>query len=166
MSQPIKGFHIFSRAHYARAGQPKEIMIGLYHSEGGTSGEFAIRWHDIGSQKSFPRLEIFDDAWKVFFDMPELCGLSTLTGKNADEQQIIDFLIAAGFKDLTRYDGPKPAKPVITVTIEGGLVQEVTGIPNGYELHVEDHDEGDETQPQYDPEKGCFVTVYEGGANG
>jgi hypothetical protein len=53
---------------------------------------------------------------------------------------------------------------IITVTIEGGLVQDVTGVPHGYELHVEDHDEGDETQPQWNADKECFITIYEGDA--
>jgi hypothetical protein len=55
---------------------------------------------------------------------------------------------------------------IITVTIEGGIVQDVTGIPAGYELHVEDHDEGDESHPAWNADKKCFVTIYEGYANG
>jgi len=55
---------------------------------------------------------------------------------------------------------------IITVTIQGGLVQDVTGVPKGYELHVEDHDEGDESHPAWNAEKECFVTIYEGYANG
>lgn len=77
-----------------------------------------------------------------------------------------------GFKDsLTLLeDVIAKAKPhtscvltkLITVTIEGGLVQDVKGVPNGYELHVEDHDEGDESFPAWDAEKKCFVTIYQG----
>jgi len=54
-----------------------------------------------------------------------------------------------------------PPKTII-VRIEGGLVQDVTGIPKGYEVRVEDYDESDETQPQWDAEKECFVSIYEG----
>jgi hypothetical protein len=57
-------------------------------------------------------------------------------------------------------EGPKP----ITVHIEGGMVQDVSDVPNGYELHVEDHDIHDEEHPQWDAEKECIVTVHEGGA--
>jgi len=55
-----------------------------------------------------------------------------------------------------------PAK-TITIHIEGGLVQDVNGIPAGYELRVEDYDYPDDTQPTWDAEKECHVTVYEGG---
>jgi hypothetical protein len=50
----------------------------------------------------------------------------------------------------------------ITVHLEGGLVHDVTGIPAGYEVRVEDHDEGDTSHPSWDAEKGCFVTVFGG----
>jgi hypothetical protein len=165
MSTPIKGFYIYSRSWYAQAGHPKEIMIGLYHPEGGCTAEFGIRWFEQGG-RSVPRLEIFDDAWKFFFQLQELRALAQFDQKNATEQQIVDFLLKSGFTDLTKYDGPKPQKPTITVTIEGGIVQDVTGIPAGYELHVEDHDESDESHTSWSVEKECFVTVYEGDANG
>jgi hypothetical protein len=60
---------------------------------------------------------------------------------------------------------PAPSK-TITIHLEGGLVQHVTGIPARYEVRVEDYDEGDMEHPSWDEEKQCFVTVYEGGANG
>jgi hypothetical protein len=56
-----------------------------------------------------------------------------------------------------------PAR-TITVIVEGGLVQDVTGIPAGYELQVEDYDHADDSQPSWNAEKECFVTVYKGGA--
>jgi hypothetical protein len=54
-----------------------------------------------------------------------------------------------------------PAK-TITIHIEGGLVQDVTGIPTGCEVRVEDYDHPDDTQPTWDAKKECHVTVYEG----
>jgi hypothetical protein len=57
-----------------------------------------------------------------------------------------------------------PRSRLITVTIEGGIVQDVTGLPQGYELHVEDHDEGDTSHPSWDAQKRCFVTIFDGGA--
>jgi hypothetical protein len=59
----------------------------------------------------------------------------------------------------------EPRARLITVTLEGGIVQDVTGLPKGYELRVEDHDEGDASHPSWDEEKQCFVTIYEGGAS-
>jgi hypothetical protein len=52
----------------------------------------------------------------------------------------------------------------ITIHIEGGMVQDVSGIPQGQELHVEDHDIHDEEHPQWDAEKECIVTIYKGAA--
>ena len=59
---------------------------------------------------------------------------------------------------------PHPPK-TITVHIEGGLVQDVTGIPSGYEVRVEDYDCQDPTDDSWEAEKECAVTVYEGGAH-
>jgi hypothetical protein len=55
-------------------------------------------------------------------------------------------------------------KNIITVRVEGGLVQDVTGVPAGYELRVEDYDGDDTSHPSWDAEKECFVTIYEGAA--
>jgi len=55
---------------------------------------------------------------------------------------------------------------IIVVHLEGGMVQDVSGVPAGYELHVEDYDVGDDTQSQWNAEKQCFLTVYEGGEAG
>jgi hypothetical protein len=52
-------------------------------------------------------------------------------------------------------------QPII-VHVEGGMVQDVNGIPPGYEVKVEDYDHADDTQPTWDAEKGCHVTVYGG----
>jgi hypothetical protein len=53
-------------------------------------------------------------------------------------------------------------KNIITVHVEGGLVQDVTGVPAGYELHVEDYDVHNPGAHSWDAEKKCVVTVYEG----
>jgi hypothetical protein len=57
---------------------------------------------------------------------------------------------------------PQKAKSV-TVHVEGGLVQDVTGIPAGYEVRVEDYDVHDPDDDSWDAQKECAVTVYEGG---
>jgi hypothetical protein len=64
-------------------------------------------------------------------------------------------------------DGPEERsaqKAVITVHVEGGMVQDVSGVPAGYELRVEDYDHADETQPTWDAARYCNVTVYGGSA--
>ena len=56
------------------------------------------------------------------------------------------------------------SRKIITVTIEGGIVQDVTGVPSGYELHVEDHDDGDTSHPSWNEGKQCFITIFDGEA--
>ncbi len=54
----IKGFHHQSRAWYGKKllaldreeCHVDEIMIGFYAPEGGTTGEFAVRWMDLGHE--------------------------------------------------------------------------------------------------------------------
>ena len=58
------------------------------------------------------------------------------------------------------------AKNTITIIIKGGLVLDVTGIPAGHELRIEDYDVQDTGDDFWDAEKECAVTVYEGGDNG
>ena len=52
---------------------------------------------------------------------------------------------------------------IITIQIHRGLITDVSDLPEGFELRVEDYDMDDEAHPQWDAEKGCIVTVYEGG---
>jgi len=54
---------------------------------------------------------------------------------------------------------------IITVRVEGGLVQDVIGVPHGIEVRVEDYDGGDESHPTWDAEKECHLTIYEGRAS-
>jgi hypothetical protein len=49
---------------------------------------------------------------------------------------------------------------IIFVTIRQGLVADVTGIPDGYEVVVEDYDGYDSAHPAWDDYKQCFVTIH------
>jgi hypothetical protein len=60
----------------------------------------------------------------------------------------------------------KASPKAITIHVEGGLVQDVTGIPVGYQVRVEDYDVHNPGDDLWDSEKQCVVTVYEGGAHG
>jgi hypothetical protein len=99
----VKGFYVLNRAWYAQPSHQPEIMLGLYHPDGGTGGEFGIRWHDLSPYHNAPRLEIFDDAWEVFFAMPEIAGLAKLRQKRITQDDIVAFLKDLGFQDLTVY---------------------------------------------------------------
>lgn len=96
----IKAFMVTNEAFYARSlppDRPNEIMIGFYYEEGGTDGEFAIRWRDVA-----PRLEVFEDAWKALKQMPELLDLlAQMDGKNITPKELSSELLKIGFKDYT-----------------------------------------------------------------
>lgn len=54
----------------------------------------------------------------------------------------------------------------ITIHLEGGFVQDVTGIPAGYEVRVEDYGFPETDDDSWDADKKCVVTVYEGANHG
>jgi hypothetical protein len=107
--QPVKGFYQLSKAWYGEVNlkhskYDDEIMIGLYHEEGGTSGEFSMKWFEL-SGRSVPKLGAFSDSWKILSEMPELISkLSELDSLNPSPDDFADMLRGLGFKDLTQYE--------------------------------------------------------------
>jgi len=105
----VRGFHHSSAAWYARPemferGVTASMTIGMYHCDGGTMGEFSIKWHALGSRAPTPRLEVFDDAWAALAEFADV--LDAL--KNHDNQKIqplrmCELLRGLGIKDLTQY---------------------------------------------------------------
>lgn len=101
-----RGFSRYTHAYYARAGGlgdrvREEVMIGFYPIGGGTCGEFAVRWMDIGPHVT-PRLEVFDDAWRAFIAMPELHRLlKRHADKNISPDDFCAELVRIGLKDCT-----------------------------------------------------------------
>ena len=81
--------------------------------------------------------------------------------RDSDKQKEFNEAICQQYR-LRSTLGATPQKKTITIHLDGGLVQDVTGIPPGYEVHVHDHDEGDRSHPSWDEGKECFVTVYGG----
>jgi hypothetical protein len=99
----IRGFHVSNRAHYKNIIPEPEIMIGMYHPGGGSSGEFRMRWEIIGG-KLMPQVRLFDESWSLFVEFRDLfIELAKLDGLNPDQDMIIHLLKSLGFKDLTRY---------------------------------------------------------------
>jgi hypothetical protein len=74
---------------------------GVVDRGGGCHWEFAIRWHDHGEHGTPPQVEIFNDAWQAFHEIPEFFGkLATLADK-ATVHVVIDMLVDLGWTDLT-----------------------------------------------------------------
>ena len=106
-SDCMRAFYSVSAAYYARPGDPHEVMIGMYHPGGGTSGEFAIRWHELGTltrKISAPRLEVFDDGWAALAHFRDLLKwLASKDGKNITHDELVAQLKAMGLQDRTAY---------------------------------------------------------------
>ena len=72
----VRQYRILSESWYADANMrnaeyTEEILFGMYCPEGGTSGEFSIRWIPLGGESS-PVLTAFGDAWSAMAQFPEL----------------------------------------------------------------------------------------------
>lgn len=107
----FRGYVHLSAAWYAKDsrsfGTVDEIMIGLNHREGGTAGEFAIRWLEVGG-RSVPRLEAFGDGWAAlvqhFGDLLEVLGDGDY--RMATPDQMCALLDALGIEDETPREAP------------------------------------------------------------
>lgn len=102
-----RGFTHLSASWYgksclARADYVDHVMIGFYHPEGGTAGEFSIRWM-ILSGKVTPRLEAFDDAWHALYEFRDvLAKLAEHDGEDMSPEAICSLLIECGVEDMTQ----------------------------------------------------------------
>jgi hypothetical protein len=105
-----RGFTVFSEAWYSKnqrePGMLDEIMVGMYPPEGGTTGEFGIRWTMLAG-KATPRLEVFNDAWDAlqrFGDM--LTWMASVDDQHISPQAFADALRGMGIKDRTERANP------------------------------------------------------------
>jgi len=101
-----------SKAWYAEAirDERQEIMFGMYHPEGGTSGEMGMQWKEL-SGRQVPQLQVFDDAWSalaLFTDVIEKLGEQD--DENITPEQFIEILLSCDFVDDTAYDSPYEPK--------------------------------------------------------
>lgn len=103
-----RGFIISHQAWYAnaRATNDVEVMFGDYPQGGGTNGEAAMVWTDLGG-RHVPQLRAFDDCWAMLAAVP---GLLKALGKVDDRcitvDQFVEILKGLGFKDLTQRVNP------------------------------------------------------------
>ena len=100
----IRGFYRCSKAWYADKNRDTEIAIGMYDPEGGTSGEFSVKWSELGS-RIVMQLRAYDDSWSAlacFADL--LAGMANMDSDKISEPEFANFLTAIGVKDLTPYN--------------------------------------------------------------
>ena len=85
-----------------RSDELDEIMVGFYASDGGTSGEFAIRWVKVGDKWS-PRLEAFDDSWSALNHFTDLLALMAQhDSEDMTPETFCELLKECGIKDQTQ----------------------------------------------------------------
>lgn len=109
----VRGFYIHNESWYADPARydEHEIMIGVYYPvEGGTDGEFCIRWRDLSYHSSLgwptrkhiaARLDVYGDAWKVLPQFQDLLdGLAKLPS-NVTPPEVHALLRSLGITDLT-----------------------------------------------------------------
>lgn len=101
----IRGFHHFCEAVYAktvplRDGLTDEIMIGLYDTDGGTTGEFAICWLDVGG-RSTPQLRAFADSWRALGEFKDLLTAMQTAGTYITPERFCQLLKSLDITDLT-----------------------------------------------------------------
>lgn len=114
----MRGYYQCSKAWYATnkdVAKPT-IMIGMYHAEGGTSGEISVSW-ELLNNKLVPRLKAFDDGWKVLSTFGDLLAeMAVWDNKNMTQEQFAQLLDKTGFIDLTPYQQKlTPGKHPLTV---------------------------------------------------
>lgn len=104
----VRGFHWFQKAWYRRNDpERREIMIGMYHPEGGTSGEMAIRWEYLSS-RWIPQLQAYHDSWSALALFKDLIDeLAKYDSQNPTEETIVEILRTLGFRDFTNYHDPE-----------------------------------------------------------
>ena len=94
-----------AKAWYAKTAlddQDLEVFnVGVYHDEGGTAGEFTVRWERLGG-KLTPRLLAFDDSWSALLEFSGLLAdMARVDGKDITPDEFHDILLKAGIEDVT-----------------------------------------------------------------
>lgn len=121
-SECRRGFTRRSQAWYAKSlpfpdDVTEEVMFGIYHREGGTTGEMAMRWHCLDADVC-PRIECFGDSFDALRSFGDL--LAKLAEYDIDHRPMIDrgakprltpeefckLLIGCGFEDRTERTTP------------------------------------------------------------
>ncbi len=87
-------------AYYARDDQERTLNVVKAADAGGCAWEFNIVDHSERLDTAAVRVEIFDDAWQAFAEIPDLfAALAEIGESSLDEvRQILDQL---GFTDAT-----------------------------------------------------------------
>lgn len=104
-----RGFTQLSKAWYADANLKNskysdQIMVGYYADEGGTPGEFSIKWKSL-SNNSVPRLMVYDDSWAVLTEFSDLLDkMAEVDDKNITPDEFARMLESLGIENMTQFE--------------------------------------------------------------
>jgi len=114
--EDIKGFYHLSRSWYGEAnlihmrkdGIMDSITFGYYCSDGGTSGEMSMKWHNLRNNNCpSARLEVFEDSFHALGQFKDLIDkLAEVDSEEIQPKDFCDILLSCGFKDLTQGKQP------------------------------------------------------------
>lgn len=86
-----------------------QVMVGMYHPEGGTTGEFSIEWQRL-SGKIIPRLQVYDDAWGALHQFQDvLAAMAEVDGEDISPDRFCELLLTCSVADKTDRVGPRIA---------------------------------------------------------
>jgi len=109
-----RAYYRSSKAYYANALKEKNVsvLVGMYHPDGGTTGEFEFEWVELGG-KYCARLKSFEDSWSalsLFKDLLE--KMAEIDDTGIQEQEFCEILDSLGILDITQYEQGKPRNQV------------------------------------------------------
>lgn len=108
--EDYRTFIHLSRAWYGPANirtnrYVDEVMLG-FHLAG---GEIAMRWYEL-SGKAVPKLELFNDSFRAFSQMPDLiAALADADNVDFTPGEFCFLLVRLGFRDETPVDEDRQA---------------------------------------------------------
>ncbi|MFA7287452.1 MAG: hypothetical protein WC055_01085 [Melioribacteraceae bacterium] len=83
-----------------------EITMGFYHKDGGTTGEFSIKWIKLAGRE-VPKLCAFDDSWDALFKFKDvLRRMAELDDENPTPEEICMLLSSCSIEDVTPTKSP------------------------------------------------------------
>lgn len=104
-----------SRAWYADVCLPMkdavdEVNVGFFAPDGSTTGEFCVKWIDLGSHGLAPRLEVFNDAWDALWQFRDVLEkMAGVDGQDISPEEFCELLKSCGVKDATPVEDPREA---------------------------------------------------------
>jgi hypothetical protein len=82
----------------------ERVMVGMYHPDGGTSGEFEVEWIVLQQQKC-AKLKSFEDSWSALWLFKDLIEkMSEIDSDKIQEPEFCKLLDSLGIIDITAYE--------------------------------------------------------------